>query len=652
MIRSKTQIQTLFTLTLFLLSSQPVLAGVARDWNEVLLDAIRVDEARATVHARNLYHTSAAMYDAWCVFEYDCTGVFYTAKHPSNDVSSDRNTAISYAAYRLLKWRFTPSVGAAETLPALDNLMQTLNYDISITDTESDSAAAIGNRIAQLIIDLGMTDGANEVDNYANLNYSPINDPLIPDLPGNPDISDPNRWQPLALEYFEGQSGVITDEYPEFLSPEWGYVTPFSLQASDITTHQRDGITYHVFKDPGAPPYIGGIGDADYKAGFEQVVQFSSYLDPSDGVMIDISPASRGNNDLGTNNGSGRVLNPVTGQPYAPQIVPAGDYYRVLAEFWADGPDSETPPGHWFTILNTVTDHPLFDKRLQGEGPVLDDLEWEVKSYLILGGTMHDAAIAAWSVKGWYDYIRPVSAIRYMCGQGQSSDPNAASYDEDGISLIPGTIELITPDTIQPGGIHQFLAGLGNGNLGKIAVKAWQGPDFIIDPATSVAGVGWILCDNWWPYQRPSFVTPPFAGYVSGHSVFSRAAAEVMTAMTGSEYFPGGMSDFYAEQNEFLVFEEGPSVDVVLQWATYQDASDETSLSRIYGGIHPTADDIPGRFMGFEIGQQAFAHAMTYFRGTQPVMPRQVPFNPWFISLMILAAILLTTAQSSKLSNQ
>ena len=34
-----------------------------------------------------------------------------------------------------------------------------------------------------------------------------LNDPLLPDFPGNPDISDPNRWQPLALEFFFDQGG-------------------------------------------------------------------------------------------------------------------------------------------------------------------------------------------------------------------------------------------------------------------------------------------------------------------------------------------------------------------------------------------------------------------------------------------------------------
>ena len=116
-------------------------------------------------------------------------------------------------------------------------------------------------------------------------------------------------------------------------------------------------------------------------------------------------------------------------------------------------------------------------------------------------------------------------------------------------------------------------------NLGKTKVRAWRGHNFIDNPETDVAGVDWILAEGWWPYQRPSFVTPPFAGYVSGHSTFSRAAAEIMTSITGDEYFPGGMGEFIAEQDEFLVFEDGPSEDIVLQWATYRDASDQCSLS-------------------------------------------------------------------------
>ena len=108
-----------------------------------------------------------------------------------------------------------------------------------------------------------------------------------------------------------------------------------------------------------------------------------------------------------------------------------------------------------------------------------------------------------------------------------------------------------------------------------------------------------------------------FAGYVSGHSTYSRAAAEILTQLTGSAYFPGGMSQFDIAANDFLVFENGPSVGMSLQWATYRDAADQCSLSRIWGGIHPPADDIPGRLIGAQIGPRAFTLAKSYFDGAR-----------------------------------
>ncbi|MDG2152346.1 MAG: hypothetical protein P8K10_00250, partial [Crocinitomicaceae bacterium] len=43
--------------------------SVAHDWNEILLEAIRNDFARPTVHARNLFHHSIIAYDAWAAYE-------------------------------------------------------------------------------------------------------------------------------------------------------------------------------------------------------------------------------------------------------------------------------------------------------------------------------------------------------------------------------------------------------------------------------------------------------------------------------------------------------------------------------------------------------------------------------------------------------
>lgn len=602
-----------------------VILSVAREWNDLLLDSIRRDYARPTVHSRNLYHTSAAMWDAWAAYDTQADQIFIDEKLESKNIAEARDEAISYAMYRVLRHRFETSPAAVDMYPRYDLLMDELGYDKAYEGLVGDDAASLGNRIADAIITFGLTDGSNEQNGYENLFYEPINPPLLPDFPGNPDIIDLDRWQPLALEYFVDQSGnPIPTGYPDFLGPEWGEVVPFSLNENDLEIIERDGIDWSVWHDPGAPPYFETDVER-YRWGNEMVAVWSSHLDPTDGVMIDISPGAIGNSALaqmddeeayynwmdGGDWGTGYDVNPVTELPYEPQIVPRGDYGRILAEFWADGPDSETPPGHWFTLLNYVSDHALTEKRFMGEGEIIDSLEWDVKSYLIMGGGMHDVAVAAWSVKGYYDYIRPISAMRALTDQGQCSNPEMPSYNENGINLVEGVIEVVTAESAAIGERHEHLSA----SIGSIAYKAWRGPAYIADPDNDVAGVGWILADNWWPYQRPSFVTPPFAGYVSGHSTFSRAAAEIMTILTGTEYFPGGMGEFVAPMNEFLVFEDGPSMDITLQWATYQDASDQCSLSRIWGGIHPPADDLPGRHMGQEIGPEAFTEARRYFNG-------------------------------------
>ena len=628
--------------------------STARRWNEVLLAAIRNDYARPTVHARNLFHISAAQYDAWAgmVGNVDpapkpwLLGSTEVVSCPLEDLNvsftdEDIGVALSYASFRLIRHRFSRSPGLSQIVKDSNALMSFLELDTEDRDSDySDgSPSALGNYIASCYIAFGQADYANEYDDYKNKSYQPVNLALEPHKPGNPNIVDLNRWQPLSLENFIDQAGNDANSEPEFLSPEWGSVLAFALSPDDLTVFAREGedYEYYVYYDPGAPPKIDGELSDEYKWSHSFVAVWSSHLDPTVGrgaELIDISPNGIGNisvdqyprdfpghrsffQDNGLDPGRGYRVNPATGAPYEPQMVPLGDYTRVLAEFWADGPDSETPPGHWFVILNEVNDHPESTRKVRGVGEDRTELEWDVISYFVLGGTMHDAAIAAWGVKGWYDYIRPISSIRAMADLGQSSDDTLPSYHQDGIPLKSGYIELVDSD--------DPLAGEGGEHVGKIKLLAWRGPDYIEDPNTDVAGVAWILAENWWPYQRPTFVTPPFAGYVSGHSTYSRAAAEVMTALTGDEYFPGGMSDFEAEQDHFLVFEKGPSVSLTLQWATYRDASDQCSLSRIWGGIHPPADDIPGRLIGIKVGQRAFEHAMSF---VEPAVEEEATASP------------------------
>jgi hypothetical protein len=568
--------------------------SVAREWNDALLDAIRVDIPKPTVHSRNLFHTSVAMWDAWAAYEPTARGYLVQEKIFSDEIEADRNEALSYAAYRLLKHRYRFGPGEEVSQAAFDTLMVTLGYDPANETTEGESAAALGNRIGQALINYGYSDGANEgplLDYADDTGYRSRNRSLVFELPGAAMIR-PNYWQPLAFDYLVFQNGIIVGAaVQEFLGPNWGKVAPFGMRYEDQAFPW-------VYFDPGPPPHLGSSRDAEFKANAVEVLRLQSYLDPADEVMIDISPGAIHNSSLGTYDGTGRALNPYTGESYEPNWVKRGDYGRVLAEFWADGPDSETPPGHWNTLFNYVTDHPLFERRLQGEGEIVDPLEWDVKGYLALNGAVHDAAIAAWGCKGYYDYSRPISHIRHMAEQGTGPD---------GLPLEPGLIELITAETTAAGARHEDLAGFE----GEIAVRAWLGiPE---DPETEIGGVGWIRALNWLPYQRDTFVTPPFAGYISGHSTFSRAAAEVLTKMTGSAFFPGGLGSFVAEAGEYLEFEDGPSETVVLQWATYQDAADEAGVSRLWGGIHPRVDDLPGRVIGYEVGQRAWEKALEYY---------------------------------------
>ncbi len=600
--------------------------SVARQWDEAILDAIRIDLPRPPVHARNLWHMSLAMYDAWAVYDRTAKGYLTTEKATGlspEEIAADRREAISYAAYGLLKNRYALSVNASVSLTTFDNLMKTLGYDPTVTTVDGKTPAAVGNRVAAAVINFGNSDGSNQAANYADPTYASVNSPLIVKFPGN-SMTDPNRWQPLTLDATFSQNGLpISTNTQTFVGSQWGGVTPFALGPKNANGS---------YIDPGPQPLLGGASDAEFKTDMMEVVQKSGVLSPDLNATIDISPGAYGNNSLGANDGTGRPVSPTTGQPYASQVVKLGDFARVLAEFWADGPKSETPPGHWNVIANQVSDHALETHQFQGTGPALDRLEWDVKLYFALNAAVHDAAVNCWGLKRIYDSVRPISAIRYMATKGQSSDPAGVSYDPEGLPLVDGLSELITSDT-WPNGRHAGIQCCTNlsrapapcvdsqGNpgiqvscVGEVAVQTWPGQPS--DKTNTYSGVRWIRAKEWVPYQLNTFVTPAFPGYNSGHSTFSRAAAEVLAAFTGSEFFPGGLGEFVAPKDSFLKFERGHSTDVRLQWATYFDASDQAGQSRIYGGIHIRPDDFTARIAGSQIGRGAFLKAKSYFDGT------------------------------------
>lgn len=574
---------------------------IARRWDEQILNAIRRDIPRPGVHARNLYHLASAMWDAWAAYDEGADGVFVDVSREAGDVEAARAEAISYAAYGVLMHRYQPrlSVSGALSQDCFTRFMEKLGYDPADTETAGDSPRALGNLVAQTIIAATVDDGANEAEDYADTTgWSSVNPPLV--VEGSAiSVVDPSIWQPLILAEAETQNGIPTSAgVQEYIGSNWNLVTPFAMTRANPSD---------PFHDPGPFPRFD---DPEMNAWTVEMVVKASKMDPRFPATIDISPGAFGNNSLGANDGHGHALNPATGQPYAPNVVKLGDFTRTLAEFWADGPRSETPPGHWNTLANAVADSPQLARRIGGEGPELGALEWDVKMYLALNGAVHDAAITAWGIKRVSQGPRPITLVRYKASLGQSSDPRLPRYDAAGIPLVPGVIELITEESSAPGQRHAHLRRY----VGEIAVLSWRGEPG--DRANEVGGVGWMRGVEWLPYQRRTFVTPAFPGFVSGHSAFSRAGAEVLKEMTGSEYFPGGLGEFRAPKGEYLVFEDGPSETVVLQWATYYDAADQAGQSRLWGGIHIEPDDFVGRALGSMAGADAVAKAKTYFDGS------------------------------------
>lgn len=531
--------------------------SAARVWDELALNAIRNVLPQPTAHARNLFHMSAAMYDAWASYDTAAQGVFSTEKNAGSADQAEQ--ALNYAARRVLKARFSstlPSVAAC-----FDDRLTHLGLDPNNVSTVGSTPAAVGNRIGQAVLSANQGDGSNEANNYADTSaYVYTNAPLHPELPGTT-LAHPDRWQRLQLLEPFTQNGIPQQGPQPFMGAHWGSVKPFAMT--------RQGQYYH---DPGPAP---SLSDPLMRSRWlPDLMRRQAQMDVTSAVTVDISPGAVGNNPLGSNAGTGHPLNPATGAPYAPNVVRQADYGRALAEFWADGPRSETPPGHWNVIANEVTETPGFQRRVGGTGPLLSPLEWDVKLYFALNAALHDAAISAWEIKRQTDTARPISLIRYL-----------ATQSAPGLPLETGVLE--------------------RQNDGTLRVKFWH----------SGTGVVWGSPLMWVPYQAENFVTPAFPGFISGHSTFSRAAAEVLTDLTGTAFFPGGLHEEVLPPGFLKIDLKTNASELRLQWATYYDAADQSGQSRIWGGIHIEPDDLVGRRIGHQVGVDAVALACKYFAG-------------------------------------
>ena len=233
--------------------------------------------------------------------------------------------------------------------------------------------------------------------------------------------------------------------------------------------------------------------------------------------------------------------------------------HKLIAEFWEDGDDTSFPPGNAMTLAQFVSAR---DDHTEAQ---------DARMFLAVANGQMDAGIASWESKTHYDYARPVRVIREL-----------------------GRLGLIGED-----GVDEMTGERGH------VIRAWGGPG---------EGTRTILAENWLPYQPPGGnPSPPFAEYVSGHSTFSAAGAEILRMFARSDKF-GGSLTFPSGSSRF---EPGttPGESVILSWDTFTEAADQSGLSRIYGGIHFDDGDLNGRALGRDVARDAFAAAMGYIQG-------------------------------------
>ncbi len=164
-------------------------------------------------------------------------------------------------------------------------------------------------------------------------------------------------------------------------------------------------------------------------------------------------------------------------------------------------------------ITTPVAWNALAESLPAGTSSPVQRMQHDVRLYLTLNGALGDAAIASFGAKRTYSAPRPISMIRYLAFQGQSTERSLPSYSSDGLPLVPGLIELVTTASSAPGLRHAALRA----DVGQVAV---------------LSGGRWVLGAAW----TPPADTPASPGYVAESGTFAAAASKVLATLTGRSF--------------------------------------------------------------------------------------------------------------------
>jgi hypothetical protein len=340
-------------------------ASPVSDWNAIALTEVRASNLGPPVVARALAIAHTCMYDAWSAYDPVAVGTAIdpALRRPVAD-RSDRNKAmaVSFAAYRCLLNLFP--AGASR----LSAAMVARGYDPTYVYLDGSTPAGIGNAAAAAVIGDRAHDGANQYGDlrpgaYADYTFYKPRNELMPFCGPTTAtcraavIASPSTWQPLIAESGKAQT---------FAAAHWGKVRPFGFKSAT----ELDGTMSATAKsttDNGATSVSASIASPQPFAQYDGPAAAAEALYYS------------------------RLLNPQT---------------KLIVEYWADGPSSELPPGHWGVFAQFVS--------LRNKQSIDDD----AKMFFVMHSASMDAGIAAWYLKRKFDGVRPITVVRYwMNGQ-------------------------------------------------------------------------------------------------------------------------------------------------------------------------------------------------------------------------------------------
>jgi hypothetical protein len=387
---------------------------VVVQWNNAALQGDRDSSFGPPMVARALAIVHTCMYDAWAAYDAKTAGTQLggSLRRPGPERTlANKQKAVSFAAYRALVDLFPFDTAL------FDSQMAALGYDPSDQSTDITTASGIGNVACAAALNFRHHDGSNQLGDlhpgaYSDYTgYAPVNAPST--VPVNPaGVSDPNRWQPL--QYFNGVQNITQS----FVGAQWFKVVPFAMTSpAELRS------------------FIGSFGPAQF--GSQQ------YRDQAQELI-----------DLSAN---------------------LTDRQKMIAEYWANGPHTELPPGHWDLFSQYVSAR---------DNHSLDD---DVKMFFALTNAIFDAGIAAWDAKRAFDSVRPVTAIPYVFHGTQIQSwggPGMGTITMDGSQWIP-----YQPSTFPTPPFPEYVSGHSAFSAaGATILFLWTGSDAFGDSVTFQPG--------------------------------------------------------------------------------------------------------------------------------------------------------------------